>query len=108
VIGPDGVARQQTRLYQQTVLRVQAPPREGETVYARIGRVGEAGLVGVAVGGLVLAGLLWGRRRAVVGRPGPPAPLREERPVGRGPRTAPNEPTIPVPGDRSPAGGGRS
>jgi apolipoprotein N-acyltransferase len=108
VIGPDGVARQQTRLYQQTVLRVQAPPREGMTVYARIGRVGEAGLVGVAVGGLVLAGLLWGRRRQGAGRPGPPASLREAPPVGRRPRAAPNQPTVPVQGDRSPAGGGRS
>jgi apolipoprotein N-acyltransferase len=78
-IGPEGRTRVETGLYQDTVLRVQAEPRSGTTPYVRYGRLLEAGLVGAAVGGLVLAGFLWWRRRAVVGRPlaaEEPAPAR--------------------------------
>ena len=64
VIGPEGRTRVETGLYQDTVLRVQAEPRSGTTPYVRHGRLLEAGLVGAAVGGLVLAGFLWWRRRA--------------------------------------------
>jgi apolipoprotein N-acyltransferase len=82
VIEPTGATRQETGLYQDTVIRVQAEQRTGATPYVRFGRGIEAGLVGVAVGGLVLAGLLWRRGLGGVGRPGPSAPLREEHPVG--------------------------
>jgi apolipoprotein N-acyltransferase len=82
VIEPTGATRQETGLYQDTVIRVQAEQRTGATPYVRLGRVVEAGLVGIMVGGLVLAGLLWHRRRGGVGRPGPSASLREEHPVG--------------------------
>jgi apolipoprotein N-acyltransferase len=64
VIEPSGATRQETTLYQETVLRVQVPPRAGATPYVRYGRGVEAGLIGVAVGGLVLAGLRWRRKRA--------------------------------------------
>jgi len=82
VIEPTGATRQETGLYQDTVIRVQAEQRTGVTPYVRFGRVVEAGLVGIMVGGLVLAGLLWRGRRGGVGRPGPSASLREEHPVG--------------------------
>jgi apolipoprotein N-acyltransferase len=82
VIEPTGATRQETGLYQDTVIRVQAEQRTGVTPYVRFGRVVEAGLVGIMVGGLVLAGLLWRGRRGRVGRPGPSASLREEHPVG--------------------------
>ena len=79
VIGPTGRTSSETGLYQDTVLRVQAEPRSGTTPYVRHGRLLEAGLVGVAVGGLVLAGALWWRRRPeVVGRP---APAEESSPA---------------------------
>ena len=64
VIGPAGRVRYQTGLYQDTVVRAQALPRSGQTPYVRYGRGIEAGLVGVAVAGIVLAGLLWRRRDA--------------------------------------------
>jgi apolipoprotein N-acyltransferase len=64
VIEPSGATRQETTLYQETVLRVQVQPRAGATPYVRYGRGVEAGLIGVAVGGLVLAGLRWRRKRA--------------------------------------------
>jgi apolipoprotein N-acyltransferase len=88
VIGPEGRTSSETGLYQDTVLRVQAEPRGGTTPYVRYGRLLEAGLVGLAVGGLVLAGFLWWRRRAVAGRPvaaEAPAPARWDvvPPVGR-------------------------
>jgi apolipoprotein N-acyltransferase len=79
VIGPEGRTRVETGLYQDTVLRVQAEPRSGTTPYVRYGRLLEAGLVGVAAGGLVLAGFLWWRRRAAADRPvaaEEPAPAR--------------------------------
>jgi hypothetical protein len=60
-----------TGLYQESTLRVQVPPRTGLTPYARHGRAVEAGLVGVTVGGILLAGLLWRRRRGGAGRPAP-------------------------------------
>jgi apolipoprotein N-acyltransferase len=82
VIEPNGATRDETGLYQDTVIRVQAEQRGGATPYVRFGRGIEAGLVGLAVGGLVLAGLLWWGRRGGVGRPGPPASLREQQPVG--------------------------
>jgi apolipoprotein N-acyltransferase len=65
VIGPDGRTSLATGLYQDTVARMPAPPRGGQTPYVRFGRGIEAGLVGVAVGGLLLAGLRWRRRVAV-------------------------------------------
>jgi apolipoprotein N-acyltransferase len=79
VIGPAGVARRQTGLYQETVLRAPVLPRSGKTPYVRYGRAVEAGLVGLAAGGLALAGLLWWRRRGD-DRPGPPATLPETPP----------------------------
>jgi apolipoprotein N-acyltransferase len=82
VIDPAGRTSSETGLYQDTVIRVQAEQRGGATPYVRFGRGIEAGLVGITVGGLVLAGLLWWRRRGGVGRPGPPASLREQQPVG--------------------------
>jgi apolipoprotein N-acyltransferase len=82
VVEPTGGTRQETGLYQDTVLRVQAAPRSGATPYVRHGRVVEAGLVGVTVGGLLLAGLLWRRGHGGSGRQGPSASLREEQPVG--------------------------
>jgi apolipoprotein N-acyltransferase len=113
VIGPSGAVRQETGLYQETVLRVQAPPRDGRTLYVRYGRGVEAGLVGVGVGGVALALLLWrGRREGVgrpgVGRPGPPASLREEQSLGQRPRTAPIEQTVPGPGEGASARWGES
>jgi apolipoprotein N-acyltransferase len=69
VIEPSGATRQETRLYQETVLRAQVPPRAGATPYVRYGRGLEAGLIGVAVGGIVAVFLLWRRRLGGVGRP---------------------------------------
>jgi apolipoprotein N-acyltransferase len=71
VIEPSGATRQETGLYQETAIRVQVAPRDGATPYVRFGRGIEAGLVGVAVGGVLLAGLLWWGRRGGVRRPGP-------------------------------------
>jgi apolipoprotein N-acyltransferase len=73
VIEPNGATRDETGLYQDTVIRVEASQRSGATPYVRVGRGIEAGLVGVTVGGLVLAGLLWWGRRGGVGRAGPGA-----------------------------------
>lgn len=69
VIGPDGQTSSATGLYQDTVIRVQAPPRGQQTPYVRFGRGIEAGMVGVVAGGLVLTGLLWRRGRGRAGRP---------------------------------------
>jgi apolipoprotein N-acyltransferase len=72
VIGPAGRTSYETGLYQDTVVRVPAVPRSGQTPYVRYGRGIEAGLVGLAAGGVVLAGLLWWRRRrAGAGQPAP-------------------------------------
>jgi apolipoprotein N-acyltransferase len=98
VIEPSGQTRSETGLYQDTVIRVQAPARDGITPYVRYGRRIEAGMVGVAVGGLVLAGLLWRRRVGGVGRPGPSASLRTDESVGQRTRLATNEPTVPLRG----------
>jgi apolipoprotein N-acyltransferase len=68
VIEPSGATRLETGLYQDTLLRAQVEPRAGETPYVRYGRGIEAGLVGVAAGGIVLAGLLWRRRNAAEAR----------------------------------------
>ena len=71
VIDPAGRASSQTGLYQDTVIRVQAAPRDGQTPYVRYGRGIEAAMIGVLVGGLVLAGILWRRRLGEVGRAEP-------------------------------------
>jgi apolipoprotein N-acyltransferase len=68
VIDPAGRTHFETGLYQDTVVRVPAPPRSGTTPYVRFGRGIEAGLVAVTAGGLVLAGLLWRRRAAAADR----------------------------------------
>ena len=81
VIDPAGRTSSETGLYQDTVIRVQAAPRTGQTLYVRYGRGIEAAMIGVTVGGLVLAGLLWRRR------------------LGRAPRTAPGDQPVPVWGE---------
>jgi apolipoprotein N-acyltransferase len=103
VIEPTGATRQETGLYQETVLRAGLSPRDGRTLYVRYGRGIEAGLVGVAVGGMVLSGLLWWRRRpGGVGRPGPPAGRLGFPEPGRRARPAPNAHTVPDRGDMVP------
>ena len=62
-------------------------------------------MIGVAVGGLVLAGALWWRRRDEVGRPGPSASLRADQSAGQRPQPAPDEPTVPDRGSVSSFGG---
>jgi apolipoprotein N-acyltransferase len=88
VIGPDGRVSSRTGLYQQTTVRARVLPGQGMTPYARFGRRIEAGLVGVAVAGVLAAGVLWWfrRRRVVVaGGGGGPSPfLRKRQSVGRG------------------------
>jgi len=79
VIDPAGRASSQTGLYQDTVIRVQAAPRDGQTPYVRYGRGIEAAMVGVLAGGLVVAGILWRRRLGQVGRAEP----AEEPPLAR-------------------------
>jgi apolipoprotein N-acyltransferase len=71
VIDPAGRTSSETGLYQDTVIRVQAAPRSGQTLYVRYGRGIEAAMIGVVVGGLVLAGLLWRRGLGGVPRPAP-------------------------------------
>jgi apolipoprotein N-acyltransferase len=71
VIEPSGATRDETGLYQDTVIRVRAEQRGGATPYVRYGRGVEALLVGVAVGGVLLAGLRWWGRRGGVARPAP-------------------------------------
>jgi apolipoprotein N-acyltransferase len=58
IIGPDGVARQRTGLYQQVTVGAEVAPRSGLTPYARFGHGIEATLVGLAVVSLLLAVLL--------------------------------------------------
>jgi apolipoprotein N-acyltransferase len=108
VIEPSGATRGETGLYQETVVRVGAEVRDGRTWYVRFGRGVEGLLVGVAVGGLVLAGVRWRRRRGLggVGRPAPSPSLRMDQSVGRGGRPAPHENTVPEdPGVVPPVGG---
>src|SRR5215217_1472188 len=108
VVEPTGATRDETGLYQDTVIRVQASQRSGATPYVRFGRGIEAGLVGVAVGGLVLAGLLWFGRRGGVGRPGPTAFLREDQSGGQRTRPAPHATTVPERRGAFPPVGGKS
>jgi apolipoprotein N-acyltransferase len=68
VIDPTGRTSSETGLYQQTTIRVAAPPRPGLTPYVRYGRGIEAALIGITVAGIVLAGLLWRRQQAVAGK----------------------------------------
>jgi apolipoprotein N-acyltransferase len=90
VIGPDGRISSRTGLYQQTTVRAAVPPSQGLTPYTRFGRMIEAGLLGLAVAGVLAVGVLWwlGRRRArlagVGGRRGLSPSLRELQSVGRG------------------------
>jgi apolipoprotein N-acyltransferase len=49
VVGPDGRVTGATGLYQSTILLAEVQPRGGLTPYARIGRLVEAVLVGLAV-----------------------------------------------------------
>ncbi|HEU4399734.1 MAG TPA: apolipoprotein N-acyltransferase [Actinomycetota bacterium] len=93
VVGPDGRTSSQTGLYQQTTVRAGVLPSNGLTPYTRFGRAIEAGLLGVAVAGVLAVAFLWwlGRRArlaGVGGRPGPSADrlvLAQER---RGSRPA--------------------
>jgi apolipoprotein N-acyltransferase len=64
VIDPTGRTSSETGLYQETTVRLAAPPRAGLTPYVRYGRGIEAALIGITAAGLVLAGLLWRRRLA--------------------------------------------
>jgi apolipoprotein N-acyltransferase len=68
VIDPTGRTSSETGLYQQTTVRLAAPPRAGLTPYVRYGRGIEAALIGITAAGIVLAGLLWRRRLAVADR----------------------------------------
>jgi apolipoprotein N-acyltransferase len=85
VVGPDGVARQRTGLYQQTTVQALVAPRSGLTLYARFGHQLELGLLAVAFVGL--AATVAPRRRPAgsAGRPrpagaaSPPAPLTVRR-----------------------------
>jgi apolipoprotein N-acyltransferase len=54
IIGPDGVARQRTGLYQQATIRAAVAPRTGLTLYARFGQAIEAAFLGLAVITLVI------------------------------------------------------
>lgn len=92
VIGPDGRASSQTGLYQQTTVRAAVAPSQGLTPYTRFGRMIEAGLLGVAVAGVLAVALLWllGWRRARRAKAGdaaaPPPETRaqaEAQPEGR-------------------------
>jgi apolipoprotein N-acyltransferase len=69
VIGPGGVASQQTGLYQQATVRVSVAPRAGLTLYARAGRLIEAAMIAVSVATALVTLLPWSRRRQ-----GPSAP----------------------------------
>ena len=62
IIGPDGVARQQTGLYQQATIRAAVTPRSRLTPYARFGQGIETVLVAFAVASLLVALLPWSRR----------------------------------------------
>jgi apolipoprotein N-acyltransferase len=73
VIGPDGVARQQTGLYQQATIRAAVAPRRSLTLYARFGQGIEWVLTALAVATLVIAvtaATPAGQRRRFRGAPG--------------------------------------
>jgi apolipoprotein N-acyltransferase len=76
VIGPDGVARQRTGLYQQATVRAAVAPRSALTFYARFGRLFEWYLVTTALVTLAVSVLLGlGVRRPAAGaEPLPPHP----------------------------------
>ncbi len=81
IIGPDGIARQRTGLYQQATIRAAVAPRSGLTLYARFGQGIEAALVALSVVTLVVALLPWSRRRtgdAAAFAPGVPHPPATE------------------------------
>ena len=97
VVGADGVARQQTGLYQQATVRASVPVRTGLTPYARVGGTIEAALVGVAVVGVVLAGV------RVVRRERPRSPLRGEQSLRTGSLAASGPSPGPADPDPGPA-----
>ncbi|HEY2958706.1 MAG TPA: apolipoprotein N-acyltransferase [Actinomycetota bacterium] len=83
VIGPDGVARQRTGLYEQATVRTAVAPRSGLTFYARFGRLFEWYLVAMALASLAVSALLGlGVRRTAAGA-GPLQP-RPQHAVSRG------------------------
>ena len=75
MVGPDGVTRQRTGLYQAATVRALVAPRSGLTAYARFGRLVEAVLLGLAVSTLAALALI-GRRVGVASDTGraQPAP----------------------------------
>ncbi|HZD74208.1 MAG TPA: apolipoprotein N-acyltransferase [Actinomycetota bacterium] len=87
VIGPDGVARQRTGLYEQVTIRAAVVPRSGLTLYARFGQAIEAALVALAVITLVIALLPWSRRGSATAPAAgaQPAPVAQptQEPAGR-------------------------
>jgi apolipoprotein N-acyltransferase len=83
VIGPDGVARQRTGLYEQATVRAAVAPRSALTFYARFGRLFEWYLVAMALAFLAVSALLGlGSRRTAAGA-GPLQP-RPQHAVSRG------------------------
>jgi apolipoprotein N-acyltransferase len=83
VVGPDGVARQRTGLYEQATVRAAVAPRSGLTFYARFGRLVEGYLVAVALASLAASALLrLGARRAAAGAE--PLRPRPQHAVSRG------------------------
>jgi apolipoprotein N-acyltransferase len=97
VIGPDGRTSSETALYQQTTVRAGVAPSQALTPYTRFGRAIEAGLLGVAVAGVLAVALLWWRRRAGLGLAGvgggggtpPPPPPGNYSRSGEGSRPPP-------------------
>jgi apolipoprotein N-acyltransferase len=83
VIGPDGVASQQTGLYQQATMRVSVAPRAGLTLYARAGRLIEAAMIAVSVATALVTLLPWSRRRETPSAP-PIAEASHEHATVRG------------------------
>lgn len=82
MVGPDGAARQRTGLYQAATVRAEVAPRSGLTAYARLGRLVEAVLIGLAVGTLVA--VVWvGRRVGVPSDTGQTVP-GPRQPASRG------------------------
>ena len=100
VVGPDGRVRQETGLYASTAFSAEVQPRSGLTLYARVGRLVEAVLVGAAVAlAVAVAAAALERRRGANqarGDTNGPAPV----PAARG--------TAPGPGASDPASSARS